>query len=339
MVMPEKPRGLVVLLKPGIGFMEDDLAILQKAFDVRVIYRTQHSQIRYLIWAVVRQMVMHRPKFIYCWFVFPWDTPVIVGLARLFGIRSVIHVGGFDVATVPEIGYGRLLHTTRERGLVRFALNWATRVHASSNHLKQEALGIASSAKIRVVYPAIDTNMYCFSRHSKENLVITAATVGERFYKRKGLETFARCSQFLPETRFVVIGPVADMETLEYLQELGGENLRFTEMKVSKEELVTWYQKAKVYVQASAHEGFGVAMAEAMACQCVPVATQRGALPEVVGDTGFYTAYGNVEETVEAISQALVSDKGVYARQRVVENFTLAQREKKLLSVFNQLLI
>ena len=61
---------------------------------------------------------------------------------------------------------------------------------------------------------------------------------------------------------------------------------------VTDDELLGWYQRAKVYCQLSYYESFGMAAAEAMLCECVPVVTRKGALPEVVGETGFYVEYG-----------------------------------------------
>jgi glycosyltransferase involved in cell wall biosynthesis len=106
---------------------------------------------------------------------------------------------------------------------------------------------------------------------------------------------------------------------------------------VSDELLVALYRKAKVYCQLSAHESFGVALAEAMACGCVPVVTNRYALPEVVGDAGFYVPYGDPKAAAEAVRQALKSNKGTRARERIQKYFSLKAREQKLIKEITSL--
>jgi glycosyltransferase involved in cell wall biosynthesis len=49
-----------------------------------------------------------------------------------------------------------------------------------------------------------------------------------------------------------------------------------------------------------------VAVLEAMACGCIPIVTDRDALPEVVGDVGFIVPYGDIEKTRDAIRSALL---------------------------------
>ena len=106
---------------------------------------------------------------------------------------------------------------------------------------------------------------------------------------------------------------------------------------VPDEELLSWYQKAKVYVQVSAYESFGMSLAEAMLCECVPVVTERGALPEVVGDAGFYVAYEDDKATALGIKEALRSDKGAYARRRIEDLFSIEKREKALIKAIEAL--
>ncbi len=68
-----------------------------------------------------------------------------------------------------------------------------------------------------------------------------------------------------------------------------------------------------------------------MSCCCVPVATRRYALPEVVGDTGFYALYNDPKATAEAIKKASKSDKGIKTRKRIKKGFSIKTREEKLI--------
>ena len=90
-----------------------------------------------------------------------------------------------------------------------------------------------------------------------------------------------------------------------------------------------------MYVQVSAHEGFGVAVAESMLCGCIPVVTPRYALPEVVGDCGFYVPYGDEKATAEAIKKALDApdELGKKARERIKKLFSMERREKELVDL------
>jgi len=97
--------------------------------------------------------------------------------------------------------------------------------------------------------------------------------------------------------------------------------------------------RSKVYVQASLHEGFGCALAEAMLCQCIPVVAKSTALPEVVGDCGFYLTSQSPEELAALISKALSADMklGVRARERIKALFALEKRQDALLRTVGQL--
>jgi glycosyltransferase involved in cell wall biosynthesis len=147
---------------------------------------------------------------------------------------------------------------------------------------------------------------------------------------RKGREVFVKAAKLLPDTKFVVIGKFTD-DSIEHLRLLASDNVHFTGF-VSDEDLLKWYQRAKVYVQPSAHEGFGITVAESMLCECIPVVTDRFALPEVVGDTGFYSIYDNVEKTAEGINEALHASQRLAekARERVIKSFSLERREERL---------
>ena len=90
---------------------------------------------------------------------------------------------------------------------------------------------------------------------------------------------------------------------------------------------------ATVYVQASAHEGFGMSLAEAMLAGCVPVVSEKGAIPEVVGSTGVYVGDLSPRSLAEGIKSGLTrsGELGSRARARIVETFPLEIRRDGLL--------
>src|SRR5208337_5297666 len=74
-------------------------------------------------------------------------------------------------------------------------------------------------------------------------------------------------------------------------------------------------QHAKIYCQLSRDETFGISLVEAMSYGCVPVVSDKGALPWIVQDTGIIVPYGDVSATTNAINKAMTMD-GFKARER-----------------------
>ncbi|RLF30482.1 MAG: glycosyl transferase family 1, partial [Thermoplasmata archaeon] len=144
-------------------------------------------------------------------------------------------------------------------------------------------------------------------------------------------------AKYLPDVRFVVIGKFID-NSIEYVKKNASTNVGFTGF-VSENELIEWYQRAKVICQLSYYEAFGLAPAEGMACECIPVVTkERAGLPEFVGDCGFYVSYGDEKATAEAIKKALNApdELGKKARERIKEMFPLEKREMELRKLINK---
>ncbi|TMI53120.1 glycosyltransferase, partial [Candidatus Bathyarchaeota archaeon] len=145
-----------------------------------------------------------------------------------------------------------------------------------------------------------------------------------------------RVSRAFPDVPFHLVGRHLD-DSVDELRRIAGQNMHFTGW-ISDAELVDLLSRAQVYVQCSYNEGFGVALAEAMASGCVPVVVATGAIPEVVGDTGVYAKYGELDGLAAAIQTALDSEKGSAARQRVVDKFNEQYRLADLRAAVNRVL-
>ena len=107
--------------------------------------------------------------------------------------------------------------------------------------------------------------------------------------------------------------------------------------------LVRHYCRAQLSVCPSLYEGFGLPVAEAMACGLPVVATSGGALPEVVEDgvTGILVPPADARALAEA-TDSLMRDAqlrrrmGQAGRQRILEKFSWRKAALQTEAVYQQ---
>lgn len=323
---------ILFVYKDFSSFVKTDLEILERHFDVISHQWTRTRDIKNIlriIWYVLTTDLS------FIWFAGGHASRVVF-FSKIFKRRSIVVVGGYEVANVPEIDYG-LMSSQKSARRVRYVLENTDKILAISEFNKNEILKYTANLKnIKQIYNGVDCDKLK-PKGEKENLVITVS-IGNSWnrVRLKGLDMFVESAKFLSDVKFLVIGMQGD--ALEKLQYLAPSNVKLID-PLSQDELIPYYQKAKVYCQLSYRESFGMALAEAMACECVPVVTDNAALPEVVGDTGFYVSYGDPEATTEAIKEALKSDKGKKAKERIENMFSMERRERELVRIINKLII
>lgn len=86
----------------------------------------------------------------------------------------------------------------------------------------------------------------------------------------------------------------------------GKRGIHFTGY-VSDEQLARWYRGAVACISLSRSEGFGLPLAEAMACGCPVIASGTGASAEVVGSAGLLVDGQDLDGTVKQILMLLKS--------------------------------
>ena len=98
--------------------------------------------------------------------------------------------------------------------------------------------------------------------------------------------------------------------------------------------------QADIFVLASKFEGFGLVVAEAMACECYVVATDSGGVAEVMGDTGHLVPIQDSQALADALQNAIalsVEDRtqnNEKARARVEQLFSLETSVKRWLELY-----
>jgi glycosyltransferase involved in cell wall biosynthesis len=262
---------------------------------------------------------VRRADVVVAWFA-GWHAVVPVTAAWLLRKPSVVITGGYDVANVPEADYG-MQRGGLAKVLSRWVLRRATRLMANSHSGAREAAAAAPRATVSVVHHGVPDLGSGLAVPHREG-ALTVGIVDRRNLLRKGLRPFVEVARELPDVPFTLAGRVEDPEAGEELSSLAGENVTLAGF-VDDDALARLYATAKVYVQPSLHEGFGMTVAEAMLAGCVPVVSDAGSLPEVVGDAGVVVARG--ESLADGIRRGLTMD-GAAARERVLERFTIPQR-------------
>ena len=116
-------------------------------------------------------------------------------------------------------------------------------------------------------------------------------------------------------------------------------------LRPTREQLVSYYQNALCFALSSDEEGFGVVLAEAMACAVPVVATRCGGPEAIITDTvnGFLVPMGNalvLANRLQLLAQnrALNEQLGLAGRQTVETRFTLEIAGEAFLDSYRRLL-
>ncbi|MBF8268294.1 MAG: glycosyl transferase group 1 [Gammaproteobacteria bacterium] len=200
-------------------------------------------------------------------------------------------------------------------------------------HLVREELGY--KGEIRVIYNGIDINKFSpdkTTEDEKKEIKVLYCGGGSR---RKGAD---------------LIQPILDRlyKNITLIHTSGlksgkrqGMNTRTVfSRRVKHEAMPSLYNEVDMLLFPTVREGFGLAVAEAMACGLPVIATNCSAMPELIDDNkgGFLCEIGNVDMFAEKInllarSHSLRREMGAYNRQKAEQKFTLDRmtREYKLL--------
>jgi glycosyltransferase involved in cell wall biosynthesis len=167
----------------------------------------------------------------------------------------------------------------------------AARVIAVSEFTKRELMSLlrVPERKIRVVPNGVEEVFTPDGPSADGDYVLAVGTLEPR----KNLARIARA--FDGELRVVGVRGWGGVDPPPNVTWLGD---------VADEELAALYRGARCLVYASLYEGYGIPVAEALACGC-PIVTSRGsAMEEIAGDQATYVDPTNVESIRDGIAQA-----------------------------------
>ncbi|PIR99146.1 hypothetical protein COT87_00935 [Candidatus Collierbacteria bacterium CG10_big_fil_rev_8_21_14_0_10_44_9] len=177
--------------------------------------------------------------------------------------------------------------------------------HTSTRRAKDALIAEGVDPKKIIVIPyGVDLNRFQPTSLQGESLkgkrcvVLTVA----RLEKEKGMEDLEIVAQSLPQYDFLVVG--------QGTYNPRGSNIKITSVLYSQIHKI--YQKADIFFLPSRttsnwEEQYGMSLVEAMACGLPIIASNSGAIPEVVGNAGITHQVCDVDKMVKTINDLLAN--------------------------------
>ena len=270
--------------------------------------------------------------------------PVVFG--KLFGIKVFIQSGGTDAMNMPEINYGNFRKKWLRKATV-FSFKNCSMILPVAEALVQcdytydpridRSQGLKNlipdlKTPLRVVHNGFNSDFWVDEEKPKQSFSFITVAVGITQANRaavKGIDLILDMASRFPNYAFTLVGDPYFRSELPNVKVMG---------KLTPALLKEEFNRHQFYLQLSTSEGFPNALAEAMLCGCIPIGSAVGAIPEIIGDTGFLLQQKDPEQLQELFLQLLKEDLShlrIAARQRIQQHFSYEKRQRTLLAILS----
>jgi glycosyltransferase involved in cell wall biosynthesis len=307
-----------------LEFYSHDIRLLEAIAD-RVTVCTSFAELR-----------RAEPGLLFAW----WHPTALPAIAwwRLHR-RQVIATGAVDLTNPTETGWRHRL----KRPLTWLSARLATLNIAISDFERNDLRRLVPRHPVETLHPGVDCAFFAPGQLTDEPTVTTVAQVNPASIHRKGLdrviEAFGAARADVPTARLRIIGPIS-AEGQAWIDSqiaagktAGVEFCGFVDRDIKRSILASSW----TYLQPSRYEGFGLAVAEALASGIVPIVTRVGSLPEVVGDIGAIVDEGDTAALRDRLVAALSSPPDDARRARAAaaaSRFDTRTRLDRFRSIF-----
>lgn len=276
-------------------------------------------------------------------------------LGRISRIPVYVIPGGTDCVSFPTLKYGSL-----RKPLMRVFIRWSFKLcyellpvdgslvisdysyHEKSDYPKQGYKYFFPGIKTphRVIHNGFDPGFFhCDPIRKRAGSFIVVATVTSMTRVRvKGIDLVLYLAGQFPRCSFTIIG-ISD-RVIRQLGPIPGNIAVHPWMK--QDQFRSYLEESQFVLQLSISEGFPNALCEGMLCHCIPVVSTVGAMPEIVGETGFLVRNSAKEYLNNRFEEILRTDDAVLrqmaseARNRITENYPIAKRERLFFKILEE---
>lgn len=268
-----------------------------------------------------------------CGFAFKKNIPLVVTEHHL------VHDPCFSQhSSFPQKMYYKFVYACEKK-----SLEVADAVTCISKYTKQKLEETFGYYNSKMIYNGVDTSVFKPVIVRKENYGIDERKkvlffVGN-LSRRKGADLLPKIMRRLGDDFLLLTtsGLRKDVKSeLKNIKTMG---------RLSESELVNMYNLSDILLFPSRLEGFGLTVAEAMACGKPVVTTNCSSLPELVvdGKGGFLCEMDDVADFAEKV-ELLAEDEnlrvkmGEFNRKRVLDKFTLEKMARGYIELYKSLI-
>jgi glycosyltransferase involved in cell wall biosynthesis len=343
-----KPKAILVI--PAFqSFILQDIKLLSERYDLIINqYNWEKKELAPVYF--IRQLFHLVSHILTCRFVLVhfggyWAFwPALLG--KVFGKPVFINLHGTDCASIPELNYGSL-RIPLLRWFCKMSYNWANlllpvsqSLVKSSNEFYSQNFPLENGflhhfpslqTAHQVIPNGFDIDYWKINPRIAREKNSFLAVLSEEQFILKGGDLIVELARRFPDCNFRIAG----MYQPERLNENLG-NLEFLG-KLSKERILTEYQKSSFYFQLSIFEGFGCSLCEAMLCGCIPIAAAVNEIPNIIQNHGILLQKRDINQLEKIVRKVISSPLGQKERvaisQHISNKYPLGERKEMLFSV------
>jgi len=338
-------------IEKDIRFLSHNYNVVKPSFSWRKKWETPFNFIRQFIF-LSRHLTGSKAVFVM--FGGYWSLlPALAG--KISGIPVYIIPGGTDCVSFPSLNYGSLRKPVM-RTFIRWSFKLCTELLPVDESLIRSDYSYYEKSDYReqgykyflpeittphrVINNGFDPDFFdCGTAVKKAGSFIVIAQVTSMTRVRvKGIDLVLYLAEQFNGCSFTIVG-VAD----SVISQLGKIHANVTIYPfLPQKTFMTYLAESEFALQLSVSEGFPNALCEAMLCRCIPVGSAVGAVPHIIGDTGYLMNSSQKEYLKEKFTEVTGTDSdvrrklGERARERIIGNFHISRREQAFLEVIER---
>jgi glycosyltransferase involved in cell wall biosynthesis len=335
--------------------------ILKKAFDVSILpisyIKSRKSMGKFefskiliifsVFFKLLRELIFNRPKVIY-FQISPKNLAFIrdllyVSLIKIFRVKIVYHLHGKGIKNIAK---------SKVKGaLYRYAFKNSDIIILSS--LLSYDIKDVFNGKVHIVHNGIPDVVSLINVKNKKSLPLSPIKLVflSNLIMAKGILDYIKTLKLLKKSKIkfegIIVGAEADLSEKEINiiieRESLKDDLKYIGPKYGKDKYDI-LAHSDMLIYPTTNDAFPLVVLEAMQFSLPIIATEEGAIPEIIEDgvTGFLVEKNNPNQIVDKIKYLLenpdlIDKMGIESRKKYEQEYTLGHFERNIKAVFDRI--